>query len=139
MGVSTCSSCWARNPAAKVPADADPEYVPGNENSANVCPSHYPFVSGGTESCGCMEPYHGKVCNAARCCAAKYECYGNCGDYSALYIFLGCLGGVLVLVPLVCVAMKMYNRWKAAVATTSCDDTSASAVAEIAKNHKADP
>ena len=36
-----------------------------------------------------MDPYHGKVCSQAHCCRAKYECYGNCGDYGGLYIFLG--------------------------------------------------
>ena len=97
MTTATCSSCWARNPEAEVPADADPDNVPGNSESSYVCDSDYPFVSGGTETCGCMEPYHGKVCDAERCCVAKYECYGNCGDLSALWIVLGCLGGALLL------------------------------------------
>ena len=30
-------------------------------------------------------------CDAARCCREEYECYGNCGDYTALYIFLTCV------------------------------------------------
>ena len=44
-----------------------------------------------------MKPYHGKVCSQSRCCVSTYECYGNCGDYTELYIFLVVVAVVLAL------------------------------------------
>jgi len=44
-----------------------------------------------------MAPYHNKVCDESRCCKSEYQCYGNCGDYTGLYIFLGVLGGLIFL------------------------------------------
>jgi hypothetical protein len=43
-----------------------------------------------------MDPYHGKVCSESRCCVAEYECYGNCGDYSEMYIFLAVVLALVV-------------------------------------------
>lgn len=74
--VVACQGCWG-------------EY---NSNSTRDCPENLPYVSGDTTSCGCMNPYHGKVCTEQRCCRETYECYGNCGNFDALYIFLGVLG-----------------------------------------------
>ena len=92
-----CSSCWARGPGADLPAGQDPEYRPGSDTAAHTCPADRPFVAGGTDSCGCMAPYHNKVCDESRCCKSEYQCYGNCGDYTGLYIFLGVLGGLIFL------------------------------------------
>jgi hypothetical protein len=94
---SPCSSCWARGPGADLPAGQDPEYRPGSDTAAHTCPADRPFVAGGADTCGCMAPYHNKVCDESRCCKSEYQCYGNCGDYTGLYIFLGVLGGLIFL------------------------------------------
>ena len=94
--VMPCSDCWTRGEGAVLPAGQDPEYFPGRASGDRTCPSEQPFVSGETETCGCMKPYHGKVCSERRCCRAKYECYGNCGDFTGLYIFLLVLFGLAV-------------------------------------------
>eukprot|EP00928_Gymnodinium_smaydae_P005572 TRINITY_DN11896_c0_g1_i1.p1 TRINITY_DN11896_c0_g1~~TRINITY_DN11896_c0_g1_i1.p1 ORF type:complete len:191 (+),score=23.42 TRINITY_DN11896_c0_g1_i1:74-574(+) len=106
--VTTCSRCWARGEGAVLPAGQDPEYFPGRASGGHTCPREKPFVSGGTGSCGCMKNWHNKPCNQQRCCRAKYECYGNCGDVTALYIFLLCLVGFLGLaaIGLACRAKK---------------------------------
>jgi len=92
-----CNSCWARGPNASLPEGQSPGFLPGRDSGDHVCPSDRPFVSGETMSCGCMDAYHNMVCDENRCCRAEYECYGNCGDYTALYVFLCVLFPVLFL------------------------------------------
>ena len=93
---TTCNACWGRGLGAELPAGQDPEYRPGSDSSDRACPPEKPFVSGSTDACGCMDPYHGKVCNEQTCCREQYECYGNCGDYTDLYIFLAVVAIALV-------------------------------------------
>lgn len=63
----------------------------------------HPYRSGATASCGCMKPYHGHVCSMEKCCMKTLQCYGNCGDYTALYIFLAAVGVLVVF-------LGMYYR-----------------------------
>jgi hypothetical protein len=97
---TSCSGCWARGPGAALPAGKDPEYFPGKATGEHTCPGDAPFVSGDTTSCGCMDAYHNKVCSQDKCCRAVYECYGNCGDYTALYIFLAVGSGLIAMIGL---------------------------------------
>eukprot|EP01063_Lacrimia_lanifica_P022276 TRINITY_DN2991_c0_g2_i2.p6 TRINITY_DN2991_c0_g2~~TRINITY_DN2991_c0_g2_i2.p6 ORF type:complete len:116 (+),score=2.22 TRINITY_DN2991_c0_g2_i2:47-394(+) len=87
--VKTCWDCWSPwNNASNASI---------HNESGRVCPDDKPYVAGSTGNCGCMRPWHGKLCSEQKCCMVEEQCYGNCGDYTALYIFLGVLGGVLVL------------------------------------------
>jgi len=114
----TCNLCWARSPEAVIPGDASTSYIPGLSPGTGdrVCPDELPFVSGMTESLcmdNCIDPYHGKKCSQLKCCRATYECYGNCGDYSALYILFAVLAGLGVICLLYKLLIVGYDRRQA--------------------------
>ena len=94
-----------------IPSDANPNYVPGKVpgEGDHKCPKSLPFVIGDTASCGCMDQYHGKVCSEHKCCSATYECYGNCGDYTDLYIFLAVVGSLVLAVYASRCGRAIYN------------------------------
>jgi len=88
MVVTTCWNCWH-------------DYS-NTSSTQRMCPESHPYRSGGTASCGCMQPYHNIVCSMQRCCKETLQCYGNCGDYTALYIFLAVVAGLFLLGGIYC-------------------------------------
>mmetsp|Transcript_8203 Transcript_8203/g.13906 ORF Transcript_8203/g.13906 Transcript_8203/m.13906 type:complete len:133 (-) Transcript_8203:296-694(-) len=108
MPAVPCASCW--------------EPYSENGTATRMCPESKPYVSGQTESCGCMDPYHNKVCTEARCCSVTYECYGNCGDYFAMYIFLGVVV-VATIVGVTIYTIKRKNDFTNQPTTTTATST----------------
>ena len=102
MPVVPCASCW------------EPYSV--NGTATYMCPESVPFVSGSTESCGCMDPYHNKVCTQSRCCSVDEECYGNCGELLGMYIAIGVILGAAIVV---CCYYYIVVRPRKTTATTT--------------------
>ena len=65
----------ARNRNATVPADANPDYIPGKTRlgDSNECPLDRPYVGGSTLSCGCGKAFKSRTCDAKRCCFEEYQ------------------------------------------------------------------